>query len=142
MKLTLNRMIAYLIAGGFFFLVIEIRIEHNEVLDEKSVAFIPIIFSTLGMVIAVLAALRWQEIWIRILQVYLFLALAVGITGVYFHNEDRFEEEKTEMARRDDDPSHEKDLPPMLAPFAFVGLGAVGLLGTLRRWEAETKRSS
>lgn len=31
----------------------------------------------------------------------------------------------------------EKTMPPILAPLAFTGPGAVGLLGTFRRWKAD-----
>ena len=38
---------------------------------------------------------------------------------------------------KEDDKKAEEKTPPILAPFAFAGLGAVGLLGTYRRWKAE-----
>lgn len=145
---SINRLIAFLVAGGFLFLLIETRIEHDEVLGEKLAAYVPLVFSAIGFVLALLAALKWQEKWIRILHVYLFFALAVGLGGIYFHNEDRLQgkngvasevkeesEESEENEKRKE--SEAEKTPPILAPIAFAGLGAVGLLGTYRRWNAE-----
>ncbi|MBF8248844.1 MAG: hypothetical protein HW374_1644 [Bacteroidetes bacterium] len=140
---SINRFIAFLVAGGFFFLLIETRIEHDGVLGEKLAAYVPIAFSIIGFVVALLAALKWQEKYIRVLHLYLFFALAVGFGGMYFHNEDRLgEKEDTSSEMKDDDSKEgdkkaEEKTPPILAPFAFAGLGAVGLLGTYRRWKAE-----
>ena len=111
-------------------------------LGEKLAAYVPILFSALGFIIASLAAFKWQEKWIRVLHIYLFLALAVGVGGMYFHNEDRLEG-KTEAREmkdgdiKEDEKKAEEKTPPILAPVAFTGLGAVGLLGTYRRWKAE-----
>ncbi len=139
-SMSINRMIAFLVAGGFLFLAIETRIEHHEVLGEKLAAYVPIIFSVLGFLIASLAALKWQQKWIRVLHIYLFFALAVGLGGMYFHNEDRLEGkgDKASEVKEDEDKETEKEkTPPILTPIAFAGLGVVGLLGTSRRWNAE-----
>lgn len=142
-SLSMNRLIAFLVAGGFLFLFIETRIEHHDVLSEKLIAYAPIVFSALGFIIASLAAFKWQEKWIRVLHIYLFLALAVGLGGMYFHNEDRLKgKADTSSEIKDDDMQEdeknvEETTPPILAPVAFTGLGVVGLLGTYRRWKAD-----
>jgi len=126
---SINRLIAFLVAGGFVFLLIETLMEHNEVMEEKLAADIPIVASALGLVIATFAALTWQESSIRLLQAYLVVSLLVGLGGLYFHNEDRFErqEDKRVERRNKEEDEHERgeELPPMLAPLAFAGLGTV-----------------
>ena len=140
---SINRLIAYIVAGGFIFLLIETRIEHHEVMNEKLVACVPMIVSAVGVLLASLAAFLWKPKLIRVLHFYLILTMLVGLGGMFFHNEDRFEAKHQEETELRDDASHEHDAqqheehPPMLAPFAFVGLGVVGLLGTSRRWNAE-----
>lgn len=142
--LSLNRLIAFLVAGGFLFLFVETLIEHNEVMSENFIAYAPILFSAFGLVLALLAAIKWQQKWIRILHVYMFLALFTGLGGLFFHNKERVLTKETLKVEALEDEEYEtagekKDehAPPILAPMAFAGLGAVGLLGTFRRWQAE-----
>lgn len=147
-SVSLNRLIAFLVAGGFLFLFVETRIEHHDVLTEEFIAYVPILFSIIGFVLALFAAFQWQEKWIRVLHVYMFLALVTGLGGIFFHNQDRiFGEEKTtataqqieaeEVEEAGEPEEEEESEPPLLAPLAFTGLGIVGLLGTYRRWRAE-----
>lgn len=142
-SLSINRLIACIVAGGFIFLFIETRIEHQEVMNDKLTAWIPMIVSAVGVLLASLTAFQWKPKLIRILHIYLILTMLVGLGGMFFHNEDRFEGKHQEETELRNEESHEhnaqkhEDYPPILAPFAFVGLGVVGLLGTSRRWNAE-----
>ena len=142
-SISLNRLIAFLVAGGFLFLLIETRIEHDEVLKKHLPAYVPMLFSAVGFVLALVTGFSWKERWIRVLHVYLFIVLLVGLGGIYFHNAERvFGEEDHETAAvqrigAEHEENEEESHTPLLAPLAFTGLGVVGLLGTYRRWRAE-----
>jgi hypothetical protein len=156
---SLNRLIVVLVAGGFAFLLVETRLEHLDVINHHPLAVLPLAFSFIGLVLAAITAWRWKEPAIRALQVFLMLVALVGVTGLVLHNSDRFEGEQHEMGAlppeqlKDAGPPKEgtngnqgqpprprkKHFPPMLAPTAFIGIAAVGLLGTSRRWQAEVR---
>jgi hypothetical protein len=95
-------------------------------------SLIPIVFSALGFVVSALAVLQWRESRIRLLHLTLFAAFLVAGAGVYFHiGEDKDEEVTAQNAKE-----KEKD-KPLMAPLAFAGLAAFGLLGTSRKWPAD-----
>lgn len=160
-SLSLNRLIAFFIAGDFLFLFVERRIEHDDVLSEELIAYLRMVFSAIGLPLSLLTAFKWHEKWIRARQLYMCFALAVGVAGLFFHNEERiFGEEKkaageqleeaeeveeeaehAEQGEEGEDGQEEEEgkesEPPLLAPLAFTGLGMAGLLATLGRWRAE-----
>jgi hypothetical protein len=158
MNFTINRIIVFLVAGGFGFLFIETLMEHTGILEAHPQVYIPIIFSAIGFALAVATAVIWKEPLIKILHVYLFASLLVSFGGLYFHNEDRLEGEEprsgelsagvnaeTRYRQKNGEaelhikPRGRKKLPPMLAPLAFAGLTTMGLVGTLRKWGAEVR---
>ncbi len=129
---TLNRLLCSFTSIGFAFLAIDSAIEHGEILSKEYWSIIPVAFGSLGAVLAGLAVMKWNERWIRILHIYLFVGFLVAGTGMFFHlTEDDEDEASTGMTEQ-----QEKDKPP-LAPLAFAGLAAIGLLGTMRKWPAE-----
>jgi hypothetical protein len=89
---TLNRIIALILAGGFLFLMADTRLEHASLMARKPLVFIPMIFSALGFLIALLAAFRWKPAVVKLLLVVSLLAIPVGLGGLWFHNEDRIGE--------------------------------------------------
>jgi hypothetical protein len=133
---SLNRILALVAAGGFFFMMIDSTIEHWDILAEEWMAYIPILFSAVGAILGAIAVLKWNETWIRLLNVFLLASFLVAAGGLYFHlaeeDEDEMTEEKMELE------ATEKEKPP-LAPLAFGGLALVGLLGTARKWNAEVR---
>jgi hypothetical protein len=122
------------VSAGFLVLAADSIIEHVEILSQDIAAYIPIVFSVLGLVVSVAAFLRWSERWIRAPQVFLFAAFVVSAAGLYFHLEEEEGEEMTAEKREHEEK--EKDKPP-LAPLSFAGLAVVGLLATSRKWHAE-----
>jgi hypothetical protein len=133
---SLNRILALVAGGGFFFMMIDSTIEHWDILAEEWMAYIPILFSAVGAILGAIAVLKWNETWIRLLHVFLLASFLVAAGGLYFHlaeeDEDEMTEEKMELE------ATEKEKPP-LAPLAFGGLALVGLLGTARKWNAEVR---
>lgn len=89
---TLNRIVALFLAAGFFFLLVEIRIEHDRLLATKPLAYIPLVFSLIAFLTALVGAFRWKPAVVKSLLVISLLAIPVGFGGLWFHNEDRIEE--------------------------------------------------
>jgi hypothetical protein len=141
---SLNRMIILIVAAGFAFLLADTILEHFEAVNHHRLAILPIAFSFIGLVLAFITALRWQKPALRALHVFLMLAALLGLGGMFLHNSERFEAKEHVVAAEGMKNEGEgekrpgkKHFPPILAPMAFVGIAAVGLLGTSRRWGAE-----
>ncbi len=134
---SLNRLLVLFTALGFAFLWIDTTLEHWDVLKDEVMAYIPFIFSVIGLLLGASAAIMWKEKLIRFFQIFLFVSFIVAGTGVYFHLEDEEDEINLTVEEREHE-ANEKD-KPIMAPLAFAGLAVVGLLGTKRKWEAEVK---
>ena len=135
---SLNRLLVLVAAIGFAFLLADTTIEHWPIFKQELMAFIPLIFSIAGMVLGALTVTIWKEKLIHWFQILLFVSIVVGAAGVYFHMEP-FEEETNLTAEEIEHEANEKD-KPLLAPLSFAGLAVIGLLGTMRKWEAEVKK--
>lgn len=134
---SLNKLLILFTVAGFVFLTADSILEHWTILKQDLPAYIPILWSVLGGGVAILSVKFWNEQWIRRLHVFLLATFVVAAAGLYFHiAEDEDEEQMTAEQREHE--SKEKD-KPLLAPLAFAGLAAAGLLGTSRRWHAEVK---
>jgi len=132
---SLNRLLVLLASAGFLFLMVDSTLEHWDILRQEALAFVPIMFSALGLVLGIVTFQQWKERWIRRFQYFLLLSLVVAGTGVYLHTgEDDDEKPATAEQREHEQKEKEK---PLLAPLSFAGLAAVGLLGTARKWQAE-----
>ena len=132
---SLNRLLVLFATLGFLFLMIDSTIEHWGILKQELMAFIPILFSALGLVMGGITVLNWKEQWIHRFHIFLLAAIVVAGAGLYFHIwEDEDEEQMTDEQREHEKKEKEK---PLLAPLSFAGLAAVGLLGTARKWHAE-----
>ena len=181
---TLNRIVAFVLAAGFLFLLADTRLEHDQIMARKPLVFIPMAFSLVAFLIALAAAVRWRPLPAKMLLVVSLLAVPVGLGGLWFHNEDRIvagekprlseaapagqtlerpgetprvqgEQRPGETLRGEgaqpppgEQPGGERQRinperrprrrgPPMLAPAAFLGMGLLGTLVTLRRWPAD-----
>jgi hypothetical protein len=147
-RITLNRLLCAFLASGLLFLLVEVWIEHYEKLREEPFTWIPLVAGLIGLPLCTVTAWRWSPALIRATQAFCLALLLVGVGGVFFHNEERFEGVEiglTDRAWADGDDEGrggirgergEKE-PPPLAPFSFAGMGVLGLLATLRRWPAE-----
>ena len=129
---SLNRILCLFASIGFLFLAVDSAIEHRDVLLKEPMSLVPVLFGALGAAIALIAILKWNESWIRILHMFLLVGFLVAGTGVYLHVREDDDEEKA--AVKTEQQEKEK---PILAPLAFAGVALVGLLGTSRKWQAE-----
>jgi hypothetical protein len=133
-KFSLNRLIVMFVAAGFFFLIADSILEHWDILGRELWAYIPIVFSVLGFVISIIAAVQWKERVIRFLRITLFVAFIISVAGLYFHIKEEDDEGITTAQLEHEQKEKDK---PILAPLSFAGLAMFGLLGTSRKWRAD-----
>jgi len=138
-KYSLNRLLVLFSSVGFAFLLLDTTIEHWETFEEEIMVFIPLVFSIIGAVLGILVVITWKEKLIRWFQILLFASFIISAAGLYFH----IEEEEDDIDLTIEEREHEKKEgeKPLLAPLSFAGIAVVGLLGTLRKWEAEVKKT-
>jgi len=137
-QLTLNKLLVLFTTFGFAFLLLDTTIEHWETFDEEIMVFIPLIFSLIGLTLGIIVFITWKEKFIYWFQILLFTSFIVAAAGLYFHIEEEDDETNlTEEKREHEENEGEK---PLLAPLSFAGLAAFGLLGTMRKWEADIKK--
>jgi hypothetical protein len=130
---SLNRMLVAYTSVGFLFLAVDSTIEHMPVLAQEPWAFVPVIFGLIGSVFGFLTLARWHEVWIRRFQWLLVATFLIAGAGMYFHIAEEADSEEASVQEHE---RNEKD-KPLLAPLSFAAIGAIGLLGTSRKWPAE-----
>jgi hypothetical protein len=133
----LSRVLILLLAGGFAGLMVDIRVEHVDAVREHTVAWLPILYAGFMTIACLVAVIRWSKA-ARTAMIALFLAaLAVGGIGFYFHTHGNVRNVvKTSInAWTRSDMSH-SDAPPQVAPLAFGGFGMIGVLASLKRFNA------
>jgi hypothetical protein len=132
---SLNRLLVLFTSLGFAFLLLDTTIEHWDILKDELMADIPLVFSIIGLVLGVIVAIKWKDNLIYFFQIFLFISFIVAGAGMYFHVvEEEDEINLTAEKREHEEKEKEK---PLMAPIAFAGLAAAGLLGTSRKWKAE-----
>lgn len=133
---TLNRWIVLMLLGAYVGLLLEIRYDHNHVLRHTKIAWTPIVYSGIMIVAGAISLAYWAS-WGRVVMLWLFAAgLVVGVLGFFLHNGGNPLEGIGRMLSpwvgQHPDPM---DRPPVLAPLAFAGLGAVGWAACLPRFQ-------
>jgi hypothetical protein len=133
-----DQRLAAAVLGGAGFLLLELRFEHREVLGEAWQSWIPLAYCGLALALGVLALVRWHS-WGRVALAALFaLGIAVGIAGFWFHTDGHVVDAIRDLLGAWRIPPGQDggikmgSRPPALAPLAFCGLGALGLLICLR----------
>jgi predicted membrane metal-binding protein len=131
----LARVLILILAGGFPGLMVDIRVEHVDAVREYSVAWLPIIYCGL-MTVACSVALRLWNRTARLIMLPLFvMAFVIGGLGFYFHNQGDVKKVIATSIHAWTDPHmNHSDGPPQVAPLAFAGLGAIGILASLKRF--------
>ena len=134
-RYPLARLLILLLAGGFGGLMLDIRVEHVDVVRERSIAWLPIIYSGLMSVVCLTAFVFWTKTIRTIVLPLFLLALVVGGMGFYFHSHGNMVRVMKTTAAAWTDPTMEhSDGPPQLAPMAFAGLGLIGCMASLKRF--------
>jgi hypothetical protein len=131
----LTRVLVFLLANGFLGLAIDIRVEHVDVVHEHAIAWLPIIYSCVMSVACLIAFVFWNK-RSRLVMLPLFLAaFLVGGMGFYLHNHGNLRKVVTSSVGAWTNANMDRsDGPPQTAPLAFVGLGMIGILTSLRRF--------
>ena len=87
---TLNKLVVLTLIAGFVVLLFEIRSEHQAVLGERQIAWTPIVYSAVMIIVGILGLAFWQS-WERQLLFWMFaVGLIVGVVGFWQHNEEHF----------------------------------------------------
>ena len=129
-----DRRIAAALLGGVALLLSELRFEHREVLGETWRAWIPLIYTAVTLLGGFVALIRWEGAGRRVLSVLFGLGLAVGLLGLWFHTGGHLLTALRSVLFAwlvppgQDGGIKMGSQPPALAPLAFCGLGALGLL--------------
>lgn len=136
---TLNQWIVLLLLAAYVALFLEIRYDHNHVLMHKNIAWAPIIYSAV-MVVAGAVSLAFWNGWGRPVLLWLFAAgVIVGLLGFWLHNMGHpFEGIGTMLSVWGGQHPDPESRPPVLAPLAFAGLGALGIAICLPRFQPVT----
>ncbi|MDQ6789009.1 MAG: hypothetical protein M3033_19575 [Acidobacteriota bacterium] len=161
---TLNKLIVLVLIAAFVFLLFEIRMEHQDVLGEFKIAWIPILYSGLMIIAGFAALFFWNRGGRQILFCAFAAALIVGAVGFWQHNEQNFgrrisfiftvwgdstskkqssgKDESSAAGNQDQQPNGSREIkvpviPPILAPLTFAGLGILGMFACARRFQRE-----
>ena len=131
----LSRLVMLIMAGMYVGLLLDIRVEHVEAVHEHRIAWLPIVFSAVTCVISLLATVLWGKATRRIATVFFVGSIAVGLTGVYLHTHGHPIRIMNTTKRSWTEPDMTlPDGPPLDAPMAFAGIGAIGFLASLEKF--------
>ena len=124
-------------SGGFFLLLSEIRFEHRAALIDDWRPWIPIVLCGLMVMVSPLATLAGGRVGRSVLMGLYGLTVGVGALGGFFHSEGHFVDRLMEIftvwtSDLQTGAAIKATHPPLLAPFAFMGLGSIGLIFCLR----------
>jgi len=133
----LARILIFVLAGAFAGLMVDIRVEHVDAVREHSIAWLPIIYAGFMAVACSIAFVIWNKTTRRIIIPLFCLAFLIGGVGFYYHNHGNLRQViKTSVSAWTDPKMNHSDDPPQVAPLAFAGLGALGVLASLKRFNS------
>jgi len=133
----LARILIFILANGFIGLMIDIRVEHVDAVREHTVAWLPIVFSGFMAISCLVGFIFWGKLTRRLMLPLFLAALVIGGLGFYFHTHGNIKKVSTTSVNAWTDPNLEhSDAPPQLAPLAFAGLGVIGLLTLMERFNS------
>lgn len=125
------------LTGAFAGLAIDVRIEHVEAVRDHSIAWLPIIYSGCMTTACLVALIFWNKIVRRFMLVLFLMSFVIGGLGFYLHNHGNIAQVvKTSVAAWIDPAMSHSDDPPQFAPLAFAGLGLIGALAALDRFNS------
>lgn len=136
---TLPKLFVVLLLAGFALLTLEIRFEHRVVLGETRLAWTPILYSLAMLPLGAFGLWRWENGGRKLLRWAFGAALVVGAMGVWFHAQGHGLSALMPVLNAWRLPigtmgAAREGMPPILAPFSFFGLGAMGILACSRRF--------
>ena len=132
---TLARLLVLILAAAFLGLLVDIRVEHVDVVRETLLAWTPIIYCAAMALACGVVAIIWNARARLVLRMLFGLALVVGLLGFYLHNQGHLGRVFTASIQAWTDPQMKRLRgPPQTAPLSLAGLGVLGLLATLKRF--------
>jgi hypothetical protein len=134
------RMMILILAGAFGGLMMDIRVEHVEVVHEQSVAWLPIIYAGIMAVACGISFVCWGRRARMVIMLLSLAAIAVGGLGFYFHNQGNITKIIKDQATAWIDPQMKHpEGPPQTAPLAFSGLGVIGVLASMKKFNTQAE---
>ena len=132
-----ERALAALLVSGAGLLAVEIRFEHREVLGETWHAWIPLVYALGLALLGGASVLAWERGGRRVLLGLFALGLLVGPVGLLFHTGGHpvsgIGKVLSAWALPVGKGGEFEKVPPALAPLAFAGLAAMGVVVCLKR---------
>lgn len=133
---SIQRLLFLALIGGLLLLLIEIRYEHQAVMGEKWQSWIPCVYLPALLVLVPFAMFFFRSFGRKLLIVLFSGLMAIGLSGFWFHSKDKpIPQVWHVIATALDQPGHikisdesEGSSPPVLAPLALWGMGAIGIL--------------
>jgi hypothetical protein len=135
---TLNKLVVFVLLLGFCILLIQVRYDHRSVIGEKAIGWIPIVFSSVMIVLSLFGLLFWRRGGRGVLKGFYFLAIVIGLVGFWYHTNGKpvraVKHDLSAWIRKIPD----EDKPPAFAPLAFAGFGLLGVLACAKRFQPPT----
>jgi hypothetical protein len=131
-----ERVVAAVLAGSAV-LLLEVRFEHREALGQNWRAWLPLGYGAALLLGGGAALVFWRRGGRLVLEALFALAFAVGALGMWFHSDGHPLAELWRVLSAwgllpgQDGGMKIGSAPPVLAPAAFWGLGAIGLIACL-----------
>ncbi len=126
MPWTQQRLLAALLNAGSAYLLLDTLIEHRHKLGSEPLSWVPPMVALAMAAVLCIVWLRWTPALQRLAWWAMWLPLLAGVVGFLLHNGERAEHGWRAFVT--------VDRPPMLAPLAFAGLGAFGLVVFAKRF--------
>ena len=141
---SLNRLLVLLLLGGYVTLLVDIRFEHVDVVQEHWTGWIPLVYCALMIILTAATLAAWNAVTRLILFCSFALGLVVSGWGLWIHNHidrDNFGTTLRDLTQAwyVKDAHHPPGIPPHLAPIAFAGLALIGMLCTAKALQPNEK---
>lgn len=143
---AIQKILLWLVLGGLFILVVEIRFEHRVVLSEKWQSWIPVVYLLFMSVLGTVCMIFFKKFGRKLLALCFIGLAVVGSLGFWFHAKGKPLEKVVGIVATDfKEPGHleeadEEQVAPVLAPLSLVGLAAIGAILCLWRSENGVKQ--
>ena len=133
----LARILILLLGGAFAGLLVDIRVEHVDAVREHSIAWLPIVYSGFMAIACHMAFMFWNKSTRLTIRLLFLMAFVIGGMGFYLHNQGNLKVVFEMSLNAWIDPKlHHSQGPPQAASLAFAGLGAIGILASLQRFNS------
>ncbi|MBV8588023.1 MAG: hypothetical protein JO308_17175 [Verrucomicrobia bacterium] len=133
----LKRWLVVFLTIVFLGLVIDLRSEHVDVVQDTWEAWIPIVFSGIAFFVGLLTLIWWRRAMRGLFFFVSLCSVVVGGLGFWFHNGEHLTGNLTKIYQAWYMEVHHPDAPPYLAPLLFCLLGILGMVAAIGRSRSE-----